>query len=458
MLEELRLFDVADRLVELWASGLLPVGKRGGASVLGAYRRGASRRFDAHERLTVYARCLGAAGGDAAAEPNRDFDKLWLRFVRAVSSYRRQQTIAAVVAEKRAARGEAVRLAGRRLAANVSLHGVDAAPAAAALDRQVAQAIRVLDTAAVREAYGSRDVWQVLERAAAVELGSVPNTVRSRAQAQSGTTILRWLATRSKRLTSRAKIVDGRALLRQPKSTTPRETPTDRDLMDACEQWLAVAGVPDGETERIAQPPVPEVRGAVKRLLASTAAFAALSPAEQRKIARDTVNVASFMAQPHGLSSGCTRASTGEQSWWLLQDVDFPAFVGALVQGVFGAIVDASIEQMREYGELVKSAGKTVDAFARDRITDDTARQWLGVQYPHALGVTFVERKRGRLTLLADASLARIGADLCMREPLSGLQDEQELELVRQARRRLAGNRQQLLATMVLLGLNRSRS
>src|SRR3954451_144904 len=158
MLEELRLFDVADRLVELWASGLLPVGERGGASVLGGYRRGASRRLDAHERLAMYRRVLGAAGGDAAAEPNREVDKLWVRVVRAVSSYRRQQTMADVAAEKRAFRGEAVRLAGRRLAANVSLHGVDAAPAAAALDRQVAQAIRVLDTAAVREAYGSRGV------------------------------------------------------------------------------------------------------------------------------------------------------------------------------------------------------------------------------------------------------------------------------------------------------------
>jgi hypothetical protein len=28
MLEETRLFDIADRLVELWASGILPVGPR----------------------------------------------------------------------------------------------------------------------------------------------------------------------------------------------------------------------------------------------------------------------------------------------------------------------------------------------------------------------------------------------------------------------------------------------
>ena len=228
--------------------------------------------------------------------------------------------------------------------------------------------------------------------------------------------------------------------------------------MDACEQWLVVAGVPDEEIEPVVQSAIPEVRRAVKRLLESTAAFAALPPVERRRIARDTVKVASFMAQPHDLSRGCTRALSGEQSWWLLQDVDFPAFVGALVQGVFGAIVDASIEQMREYGELVKSVGKTVDAFARDRITDDTARRWLGLQYPHALGLTFVERKRSRLTLLADA-LARQDP----RRPLHARtafepRDERELELVHQARRRIAVSRQQLLATMVLLGLDRTRS
>ena len=186
MLEELHLFDVADRLVELGPPLSCPSASAEARSVLGAYRRAASRRLDAHERLAVYARCLGAPGGDSAAEPNREFDKLWLRFVRAVSSYRRQQTTADVAADKRAARGEAVRKAGRDLAANVSLYGFGAAPAAAALERHVGQALRVLGTAAVRETYGSRDVWQVVERAAAVELGSVPNTVRYRAQAAVG--------------------------------------------------------------------------------------------------------------------------------------------------------------------------------------------------------------------------------------------------------------------------------
>src|SRR5690349_7594522 len=63
MLEETRVFDVADRLVELWASGVLPVGPREGRSALAAYERG---RLGRAERLDVYRRCFGVQGGDPA--------------------------------------------------------------------------------------------------------------------------------------------------------------------------------------------------------------------------------------------------------------------------------------------------------------------------------------------------------------------------------------------------------
>jgi hypothetical protein len=50
MLEETRVFDVADRLVELWAGGVLPVGPRGGRSVLAAYERGRPSSFSSLRR------------------------------------------------------------------------------------------------------------------------------------------------------------------------------------------------------------------------------------------------------------------------------------------------------------------------------------------------------------------------------------------------------------------------
>ena len=47
----------------------------------------------------------------------------------------------------------------------------------------------------------------------------------------------------------------------------------------------------------------------------------------------------------------------------LMNDVDFPAFVAALVHGVFNAIVDASIQQMEAYAALVSQVAASVDAF-----------------------------------------------------------------------------------------------
>ena len=43
--------------------------------------------------------------------------------------------------------------------------------------------------------------------------------------------------------------------------------------------------------------------------------------------------------------------------------VDFPTFVAGLIEGVFNAIVNASVQQMDAYGELVKSVDKSLNDF-----------------------------------------------------------------------------------------------
>jgi len=47
----------------------------------------------------------------------------------------------------------------------------------------------------------------------------------------------------------------------------------------------------------------------------------------------------------------------------VVQQVDFPPFVAELIGGVFDAVVDQSIEQMKAYGELVKDTAQSVDSF-----------------------------------------------------------------------------------------------
>ena len=83
----------------------------------------------------------------------------------------------------------------------------------------------------------------------------------------------------------------------------------------------------------------------------------------------------------------------------LVDAVDFPQFVAGLIEGTFDAIVDASVRQMEAYTELLRNVAKSTDEFMRDNVSD-----------------------RG--------------------------QDEA-------ARRRIATDRQQTLATMVLMGINR---
>jgi hypothetical protein len=50
-----------------------------------------------------------------------------------------------------------------------------------------------------------------------------------------------------------------------------------------------------------------------------------------------------------------------QQQGDLQGEVDFPAFVGGLVNGVFDAAVDASVKQMDAYGQLVGSVEKPAE-------------------------------------------------------------------------------------------------
>jgi len=68
-----------------------------------------------------------------------------------------------------------------------------------------------------------------------------------------------------------------------------------------------------------------------------------------------------------------------------LNAIAFPTFVADLVKGTFQAIVDASIQQMEAYGELLANVAKTVDEFMGDNITDNQARDYLANRYPQAM-------------------------------------------------------------------------
>jgi hypothetical protein len=149
------------------------------------------------------------------------------------------------------------------------------------------------------------------------------------------------------------------------------------------------------------------VRSQVKALLTRSPAFRSLPPDVRREIARDTVKVANYLA------GSPTRRGADKP----VGEVDFPDFVSSLIKGVFDAIVDGSIKQMEAYAELVAGVTKSLHEFSNANISDNAARDHLLDRLPH-----FFSSSRGKAKRL----------------PV-----------------RLATNRQKLLATMMLMGINR---
>src|SRR5512132_1704632 len=154
--------------------------------------------------------------------------------------------------------------------------------------------------------------------------------------------------------------------------------------------------MPSGSNGRPAT--VAPVRTAVRALLEQSPAYRALPLDERKALANHMVKVGSYLADPGWIDAptppaaaralgddeanpvedlkkrlagapgqvgadfkaGAVREGV-EAFGQLVQKVDFPAFVSGLVQGVFKAVVDASIEQMKAYGELLAATAKTVD-------------------------------------------------------------------------------------------------
>lgn len=141
-----------------------------------------------------------------------------------------------------------------------------------------------------------------------------------------------------------------------------------------------------------------------------------------------------------------------------LNAIAFPTFVADLIKGTFQAIVDASIQQMEAYAELLSNVAKTVDQFMADNVSDNNARDWLVGAYPQSVQLdTSSGRPQVRVRPGAEGSANQpdFRRDLNLSQDISLDDQSVEEQLVPAARRRIAQSRQQTLATMVLMGMNR---
>ncbi|MEM7307046.1 MAG: hypothetical protein AAF682_10275 [Planctomycetota bacterium] len=149
----------------------------------------------------------------------------------------------------------------------------------------------------------------------------------------------------------------------------------------------------------------------------------------------------------------------GSRAAETLEAVDFPGFISGLVTGTFQAIVDATIQQLHEYAELIGSLARTADDFSRDNVSDGQARQYLLDR--HGADLTEIVPRPGETTpprLVPRPEKEgsspvwlegyELGGEILSAELTEG-------PLLAAARRAEGEKRLQTLATTVLLGINR---
>lgn len=147
-----------------------------------------------------------------------------------------------------------------------------------------------------------------------------------------------------------------------------------------------------------------------------------------------------------------------QQAGELLRQVNFPAFVAELIQGVFQAVVDASIQQMQAFGELVQGVVMSLNDFRDANVTENQARDHLVGKFPNMMQINISDQgpRVGLRPGVDPDEMPNVSEMLGMDEAITDLDDDIiEEQLVPAARNDLARSRQTLLATMLLMGLNR---
>jgi hypothetical protein len=245
--------------------------------------------------------------------------------------------------------------------------------------------------------------------------------------------------------------------------------------------------------------PSPVVRGAVRDLLSSSHAFQSLPPQERRDAAQAMVKVcqtavslmeaeaeADTDAKVRGLTrrprvlaaaqtagqdfSGVSASKVAGTTQAILNAVSFPRFVTDLITGVFKALVDSNHQQMASYVELIKNVAATLDGFSDMNLGPDHARQWLVDTFPGSFVIEggadedtdpedrAEENEGARIKLRDGASMpseAALRTSLGLSPEESAPSGDPETTLVPFARRAIARQRQQVLASMVMMGMQR---
>lgn len=244
--------------------------------------------------------------------------------------------------------------------------------------------------------------------------------------------------------------------------------------------------------------PLSEIRRHVRGALERAPSFRSMPPGERRQVAHDLVRVLSFLTDPYGgqpeltparapvraladdpkdrfkedpesvkkagqaasndslvqndfKAKGASEAGTAFTT--LTSAVDFPTFVGSLIEGVFTSIVNTSIKQMQEFGKFLEGVVKSVNEFAQEHVSQDEGRDFLRSKHPNVF-----KQGGGPLQLLDSLESDKVPdiQSIFGMSEVPDLSDEEiEQQVAASAQIQLARMRQQQLAMMVMLGINR---
>jgi hypothetical protein len=216
-----------------------------GTTIYNMYRN-YSLRMTPIERQGSYAITCGRPGGPVDGLVNTDFQDLWLRFVSSVSSLIRENRVDQLLRSNLPAsvNQQQVKKAARDLATNLSMHGYGMSYYVAVdLQKQINDMIKLFSDPQLMAQFGAHDMWGLIDYVAQTYLGGARNSSKYRTLATCGAIITTWLADNIGRLRDPTLPIINFADVENPPARAlgqnATSNPTDYDLVNACELWLA---------------------------------------------------------------------------------------------------------------------------------------------------------------------------------------------------------------------------
>lgn len=215
-------------------------------------------------------------------------------------------------------------------------------------------------------------------------------------------------------------------------------------------------------------------RRSVRRVLEATPAFPQAPPEVRRDLAQKMVTVAMmgtdlaaaeqtqrakaverFPALTAAQEFGDATRAAGRTFREIREAIDFPTYVQQLISGVFQAITQSNISQLTAIGDMLDAVSRTEDEFTSENIRDGDVMAWAVGKFPFLCINEGTLQARDGVDLSEKAS--EIAAQLRVSASEVSSLDESDLmgtlgPLIRQ---RIGRERQQMLATMVQMGLQR---